>query len=199
MLSRRAAFLDPSQLIVIQPDSMKRKPMRTKDKSKACYWLPTEIRNTILEYLDTESLIHFFAACDHHMLMVIQFTRLHPGLFYPTYDYSALPPLIHAISNSFSKTDFASLSRRWEVIETIMASARDVQFIRNGLAIRTSPGIGCHRRTVKVAGLDTVTTYYRKFQHNFYVCGIQFHYSDTVVIAGEYSKTCFSQSASAFA
>ena len=82
------------------------------------------------------------------------------------------------------------------MIETIMASARDVQLIRNGLAIRTSLGIGCHRSTVELAGLDTVTTYYRKFQHKHYVCVIQFHYSDTFVIAGEDSKTCFSRSTS---
>ena len=165
MLSRRAAFLDPSQPIAIQPDSMKREPVRTKDKSKACHRLPTEICNMILEYLDTKCLVHYFAACDEHITMAIQFTQLHPGLFYPNYDHSALPPLIHAISESFSKTDFTSLSRRWEVIESIMALARDVELIRNGLAICTSPSIGCYRSTVKVAGLDNITIYYRKFHH----------------------------------
>ena len=192
MLSRRAAFLNPSQLIAIQPDDTKRKPVRIKAKFKECYWLPTEIYTTVLEYLDTESLVHFFAACDDHMLMAIQFAQLHPGLFYPTNDHSSMPPLIHAISDSFSKTDFTSLSQRWKVVDTIMASARDVQLIRNGLTICTSPSIGCHRSTVKVAGLDTITIYYRKFHHKYYVCGIQFHYPDTVVIVGEDSKTCFS-------
>ena len=174
---------------------MKRKPVQTKAKFKGCYRLPTEICNTILEYLDTESLVQFFAACDDHMLMAIQFTQLHPGLFYPTNHHSAMPPLIYAISNSFFKMDFTSLSRRWKMIETIMASARDVQLIRNGLTIRTSPIIGCHRSTVKLAGLDTITIYYRKFHHKHYVCGIQFHYPDTDFIVGEDSKTCFSQSA----
>ena len=196
MLSRRAAFLDPSQPIAIQPDDTKRNPVRTKAKFKGCYRLPTEIYTTILEYLDTESLVHFFAACDDHMSMTIQFAQLRPGLFYPTNDHPAMPLLIYAISNSFSKTDFASLSRRWKVVDTIMASARDVQLIRNNLTIRTSPSIGCHRSTVKVAGLDTITIYYRKFHHKHYVCGIHFHYSNTVVIAGEESKTSFSQSTS---
>ena len=191
MLSWRAAFLDPSQPIAIQPDDAKRKPVQTKAKFKGCYRLPTEICNTILEYLDTESLIHFFAAYDDHKLMAIHFTQLHPGLFHPIYDHSVLPPLIYAISNSFSKTDFASLSRRWEVIEKIMASARDVQLIRDGLAIRTSPSIGCNRCTVKVAGLNTIMIYYQKFHHKHYVCGIQFHYPEIVVIAGEDLKTCF--------
>ena len=46
---------------------------------------------------------------------------------------------------------------------------------------------------MKLAGLDTITTYYRKFQHKYYVYSILFHYSDTSIIAGKDSKTYFSQ------
>ena len=134
--------------------------MRTKAKFKECYQFSTEIYTTILKYLNTGSLVHFFAAYNDHILMVIQFAQLHPELFYSTNNYSVMPFLIYAINNSFSKTDFASLSQRWKVIDTIMASTRNVQLIYNNLTIRTSSSIGCYKSTIKIAGLNTITIYY---------------------------------------
>ena len=164
-----------------------REPIIIQNRSKAYHRLPIEIHSIIITYLDTESLIHYFATSTYQMSIAPHFASLHPGLFYPTVDPSALSSLIYAISNSFSKMQFVSLDRRWEVVERIMASAKDVQLIRDGLAITRNLRIGCHRRTVELARLNSITTYNRIFQGNRYICGICFDYPDKAVIVGESS------------
>ena len=162
-----------------------------EDQCRICCRLPPEIQHLIIEYLDTESLFHYFAASADHTAMALQFARLHPGLFYPSRDYSMVSTLISAISDTFSKIDFESLNRRWEVVENIMASAKNIKFIPNEPAICRDSckdrSIGCCKETVTLAGLESITIYYRYFRDNDYVCGIQFHYLDTTVIAGRSS------------
>ena len=166
-----------------------------QNRSEAYYRLPVEIHSIIITYLDTESLIHYFATSTYQMSIAPYFARLHPGLFYPTIDPSALSSLIYAISNSFSKMQFASLDRRWKVVERIMTSVKDVQLIRDGLAITRNLRIGCHRRTVELARLNSITTYNRMFRGNRYICGICFDYPDKAVTIGESSGNCNTQSA----
>ena len=129
------------------------------------------------------------------MSIAPHFASLHPGLFHPTTDSAALSSLIHTVSNNFSKTQFASLDRRWEVVERIMTSAKDVQLIRDGLAITRNLRIGCHRTSVELERLNSITTYNRMFQGNQYICGIRFDYPDKAVTVGESSGNFNFQSA----
>ena len=155
-----------------------------------------EIHNIIVEYLDIESLLHYFASGEDQISIALHFAQLHPGLFFPTNNHPALPFLIHSISDNFSKMEFASLHRRWEVVEKIMASAESIQFINNKLEIYRSPIIGCFGKRMELARLKSVKTYYRRFHDHSYVCGICFYYPDTAIIAGESSSNYKSQSAS---
>ena len=76
-----------------------------------------------------------------------------------------------------------------------MASAKDMQLIRDGLAITRNLKIGCHRRTVELARLNSITTYNRMFRGNQYICGICFDYPDKAVTVGESSGNYNFQSA----
>ena len=181
--------------MTIHTEVVGREPIIVKNRSGAYYRLPVEIHSIIVTYLDTESLIHYFASGTYQMSIAPHFASLHPGLFYPTMHPAALSSLIYSISNSFSKMQFASLDRRWKVVERIMASAKDVQLIRNGLAITRNLRIGCHRRTVELARLNSITTYNRMFQGNRYICGICFDYPDKAVTVGENSGDSNFQSA----
>ena len=100
------------------------------------------------------------------MLIVSYFTNLYSALFYPTINLAALLSLIYIISNSFTKIQFASLNRRWEVVERIIVSAKDIQLIRDGLTITRNLRIGYHKRTVELARLNSITTYNRIIQDN---------------------------------
>ena len=187
--------MDPSESIAIHTEEVERKPIIVRNRSEAYYRLPVEIHSIIVTYLDTESLIHYFTASTYQMSIAPHFASLYPGLFYPTTDPSALSSLIYAISNSFSKMQFASLNRRWSVVERIMASAKDIQLIHDGLAITRNLKIGCHRRTVELARLNSITTYNRMFRGDQYICGICFNYPDKAITVGESSGNCNFQSA----
>lgn len=188
------ACFDPFQPLPVDMDQMQDQSqlLSTTDieTTNAYLKLPIEVHVKIVEYLDCESVCHYFAANEYSMSIAPIFSLLNPGLFHPVNINTSLPLLIRIVSDRFSKQEFASLNERRRVVEEITALTKVLAFIRVDLPIKEYPTLGCHRKTVKLKGLKAITTYARYFQGKNYVCGLRFSFATEVLLIGEESKNC---------
>ena len=166
----------------VQPISMTDPNARLK--------LPVEVHLKIVECLDSESVCHYFAANENSMFIAPIFSLLNPGLFHPVKTNTSLQSLIRVVSARFSKQEFISLDERRRVVKKITALTKNLVSIRIDLPIKEYLTLGCHRKTIKLKGLQAITTYARYLQGKYYVCGIRFCFVTEVVLIGEETRNC---------